>query len=183
LLFAFIANLLVIQPAQAQTIINVATGSDLVNALTTVDANLGTSYRINFTQSISLNANTTLPAINTSSNLIISGNDYTLNGGGVQRGFFAYAGTMMINDLTITNTTAVGGAGVPPPEMAQAVVSRSDAGWRIRATSSPLAFSTAASTRSPSRASTTFAPLQSRPKSTATAFAIIRSCSAHSRCA
>lgn len=100
-----------IQSAEAQTIIDVATGSDLVNALTTVDNNPGTSYRINFNQSITLDNATTLPAINTTSPLTISGGNNTLNGGGVQRGFLVYAGTVAISDLTIANTKAVGGDG------------------------------------------------------------------------
>jgi hypothetical protein len=67
--------------------------------------------QINFTRSITLDANTSLPAISTSSNLTISGNNSTLNGGGSQRGFFIYAGPVSINDLAIINTYAVGGAG------------------------------------------------------------------------
>ena len=39
-----------IQSVEAQTVINVGTASDLVNALTTVDNNPGTSYQINLTQ-------------------------------------------------------------------------------------------------------------------------------------
>jgi hypothetical protein len=59
------AGALIAYQAKAQTIINVATGSDLVNALTTVDNNPTTNYQINFTQSITLDSTTTLPAINT----------------------------------------------------------------------------------------------------------------------
>jgi hypothetical protein len=97
--------------ASAQTALNVASGSDLVNALTTVSTNPGTSYRINFTSNVTLNASTTLPAINTTSPLIISGNNNTLDGGGVQRGFFIYSGIVSISDLSITRAQALGGAG------------------------------------------------------------------------
>ena len=94
LLFAVIASLFLTKATQAQTIISVASGSDLVNALTTVDNNPSTNYRINFTQSVTLDFTTTLPAINTSANLTITGNNKTLDGGGVQRGFFVYAGSV-----------------------------------------------------------------------------------------
>ena len=97
--------------AEAQTVLNVASGSDLVAALTTVDTNPGTSYRINFSKAVTLNADAILPAINTVSPLVISGNNLTLNGGGVQRGFLVYSGTVAINDLAITGTQAVGGLG------------------------------------------------------------------------
>jgi autotransporter-associated beta strand protein len=89
----------------------VANASDLVTALTTVDNNPATSYTITFTASVTLNAGTTLPAINTSSTLTINGGNFTLDGGGVQRGFLAYAGTVGINNLTIANTQALGGSG------------------------------------------------------------------------
>ena len=111
LLFAVIASRFLTKATQAQTIINVASGSDLVNALTTVDNNPSTNYRINFTQSVTLDSTTTLPAINTSANLTITGNNKTLDGGGVQRGFFVYAGSVGISDLTIANAQALGGTG------------------------------------------------------------------------
>jgi Passenger-associated-transport-repeat len=98
-------------PASAQTVINVATGSDLVSALTTAGNNPSTRYQINITQNITLTASTTVPAISTTSNVIINGGNKTLDGGGVQRGFFFYSGTASINDLIITNVKALGGAG------------------------------------------------------------------------
>ncbi len=105
------ACILIVQPASAQIAINVASGAELVSALTTVSSNPGNSYRINFTQSITLDSGTTLPAINTSSALTISGNNKTLDGGGVQRGFLVYRGPVAISDLAITNARAVGGNG------------------------------------------------------------------------
>lgn len=97
--------------AHGQTVISVATGADLVNALTTVSSNPGTSYQINIARNVTLTGTTTLPAINTSSAVTIDGGSNILNGGGVQRGFFVYAGTVTINNLTITNAQALGGAG------------------------------------------------------------------------
>ena len=58
-----------------------------------------------------LDAGTTLPAINSTSSVTINGGGFTLNGGHVQRGFFVYPGTVAINNLTIQNTMAQGGAG------------------------------------------------------------------------
>jgi uncharacterized protein with beta-barrel porin domain len=99
--------------AQAQIVINVSDAPSLVAALTTADTNPGNSYRINFTQNITLTAaaSNTLPAINTTSPLIISGNNFALNGGGVQSGFFIFSGTVAVNDLSITNARAIGGSG------------------------------------------------------------------------
>jgi hypothetical protein len=79
-------------------------------ALTTVDLNPGTHYEINITGNITLTAGTMLPAINTTSPLIINGNNFTVNGGGVQQGFFVYSGTVAINKLAIINAAAVGGS-------------------------------------------------------------------------
>ena len=62
-------------------------------------------------------------------------------------------------------------------------LTRCGAAWKIRSTSSPRICSTAASTPIRRRASTMFAPPPWPRKSTANACAIIRSCSARSRCA
>ena len=92
----------------AQTAISVANASDLVNALTTVDANPTTSYVINFSASVTLGSSTSLPAIVTSSAVTINGQSNILDGGGVQHGFFVYAGTVTIQNLTIQNMLAQG---------------------------------------------------------------------------
>jgi hypothetical protein len=113
LIAATLASLILVATAvHAQTPISVATATDLVNAITTVDNNPGTSYSINFQNSITLNSGTTLPAINTTSALIINGGSFTLDGGNdSQRGFFVYSGSVAINNLTIQNTQALGGSG------------------------------------------------------------------------
>jgi hypothetical protein len=97
--------------ASAQTVLPVATPSELVAALNTVSSNPSTTYTVNFTASITLDAPATLPVINTSSPLIINGAGNTLDGGGLQRGFFVYSGTVLIENLTIQNTLARGGTG------------------------------------------------------------------------
>jgi hypothetical protein len=93
------------------TPISVAVAADLVNALTTVNANPNGSYTITFTASVTLAAGNTLPAIITSGTTTINGANFTLDGGGVQRGFFVSSGTVVIENLTIQNTLAQGGNG------------------------------------------------------------------------
>jgi len=112
-LLATLLSFLTITGARAQTVLNVTDGASLSNAIATVDTNASASYVINFQNSITLTsaANNTLNALNTTSNVTINGNGFTLNGGGVQRGFFVYSGMVAINDLSITNAAARGGAG------------------------------------------------------------------------
>jgi hypothetical protein len=87
------ASLAFVTTAEAQIMLTASDGPSLVTALTTVDNNPGTNYTINITQNIALTAATTLPAITTST-LTINGGNFTLNGGGVQHGFFVYSGTV-----------------------------------------------------------------------------------------
>ncbi|WP_342711424.1 autotransporter domain-containing protein [Bradyrhizobium sp. B124] len=97
--------------ARAQTVLNASDGASLVAALTTIDSNPGRSYTLNITSNITLTGGTTLPIINSSSNVTINGGNFTLDGGGVQRGFFVYSGTVAVNNLTIQNAVARGGNG------------------------------------------------------------------------
>ena len=94
----------------------VATASDLSAALQSIDvggaaAAAGTSYTITVASDIALNL--ALPAINlaSGSTLTINGLGNTLDGGGTERGLFAYSGTAIVNDLTIANANASGQAG------------------------------------------------------------------------
>ncbi|MCC8968846.1 autotransporter outer membrane beta-barrel domain-containing protein, partial [Bradyrhizobium sp. Pear76] len=91
--------------------LNASDGASLVAALATIDNNPGTSYTLNITNNITLTGATTLPVINSSSNVTINGGNFTLDGGGVQRGFFVYSGTVAVNNLTIQNAVAKGGNG------------------------------------------------------------------------
>ena len=109
-MLAAVLCLLFAARANAQVILPVNTAAGLMSALTTVDQNPGTRYEINITGNIMLAAGTTLPAINTTSPLIINGNNFTVNGGGVQQGLFVYSGTVAINNLAIINAAAVGGS-------------------------------------------------------------------------
>ncbi|MCK1743291.1 hypothetical protein IVA80_21140 [Bradyrhizobium sp. 139] len=99
--------------AHAHTVINVSDGAGLSAAIAQADRNASTSYVINFQNNITLTgaAADTLNAFNTTSNVTVNGGGFRLDGGGVQRGFFVYAGTLAINNLTIQNTQALGGNG------------------------------------------------------------------------
>jgi hypothetical protein len=100
--------------ARAQVVINVADGASLSAAINTVDTVPSASgYIIKFQNNITLTsaASNTLTAFNTTSNVTVNGNGFTLNGGGVQRGFFVYSGNVAISNIAITKTLAQGGAG------------------------------------------------------------------------
>jgi hypothetical protein len=66
-----------------------------------VDSNASARYVINFQNNITLTgaANNTLNAFNTTSNVTVAGNGFTLNGGDVQRGLFVYSGITSRNTL------------------------------------------------------------------------------------
>jgi hypothetical protein len=101
----------------------------LNQALATIDAiTTPGTYTVTFTgnitegtdtgQSISYNGATVaapadLYAINlhTGVDLVINGANYTLDGTNTYRGLFAYAGTVVVQNLTIKNAVAQGGAG------------------------------------------------------------------------
>ncbi|HBY26080.1 MAG TPA: hypothetical protein DEH75_05955, partial [Bradyrhizobium sp.] len=91
--------------------LNAGDGASLVTALTTIDNNPGASYTLNITQNITLTSGTTLPIINSRGTVTINGGNFTLDGGGVQRGLFVYSGTVAVNNLTIQNAVAKGGNG------------------------------------------------------------------------
>jgi hypothetical protein len=78
--------------------------ADGVTAPGTVTITLGSdiTYIATALQAINLHAGVTL---------VVEGGGHTLSGGGVQRGFFVYAGTVEIKDLLITDMLARGGDG------------------------------------------------------------------------
>ncbi|MGO9356779.1 MAG: autotransporter-associated beta strand repeat-containing protein, partial [Xanthobacteraceae bacterium] len=82
------------------------------------DAAPNTAYVINIDGPISLTSDLLAINLDSGSSLTIAGTNgsggaevQTLDGGGSQRGFFAYAGTVTLENLTIQNMCAVGGAG------------------------------------------------------------------------
>src|SRR5271165_1696840 len=92
---------------------SVSTSTGLDNAILAADslaASAGT-YTITLTSNITLAAQ--LEAINLQPGvtLDIVGNGYTIDGGGTDNGFFVYAGDVDIQNLTLADMTAVGGAG------------------------------------------------------------------------
>ncbi len=102
-----------------QTDFTVDNAAELNAALTAVSLG-GTScasnisYTIHFAANISLAPlSSNLAAINLAagSALLIDGAGYTLDGAGTHRGFFEYAGTATLRDMTIAHTLARGGDG------------------------------------------------------------------------
>jgi hypothetical protein len=71
----------------------------------------GTTYTIALAGNIALT--TDLDAINlvAGSTVVIDGGGATIDGGGITRGFFDYAGGLTLENMTIQNTVAKGGAG------------------------------------------------------------------------
>jgi fibronectin-binding autotransporter adhesin len=106
------------RPAVAQacvgTVCTVTDATSLNNAIATIDAGAaGQTFTVNIQNNVSLTAATTLNAINKASTVVINGGNTTLNGGGVQRGLFVFAGSVTINNFAIQNTLAQGGSGGP----------------------------------------------------------------------
>ena len=91
--------------------------ADLRSAITAVSnggtsASANTAYTFQFAQNITLTAD--LPAIDlpSGSSLLISGAGGTLDGGGVARGLYVYAGSVTLDHLTIADAVARGGDGI-----------------------------------------------------------------------
>ena len=102
------------------------------------NAATSTNYTITLTASITLSA-ADLLAINlpTGSSLtIVGGTGISINGNGNQRGLFVYSGNVTVQDLTITNAQALGGAGASAGERQDADHQRrhyrSERQWRHR---------------------------------------------------
>src|SRR5579871_4587145 len=88
--------------------VGTGTVGDLRYCLTQADASSGSTIALQSgLGTITLAAD--LPAIVTS--MTLEGNSNTLSGGNQFRGLFVYSGTVTIQDLTITNAMAQGGAG------------------------------------------------------------------------
>jgi hypothetical protein len=114
-------------------VIDVANELDLNQAIATVDGATSGSFVIQFTADITegtdtdgligfdgkpLEAPPDLYALNLKSGVTLtisgttaSGGSYILSGAGKYRGFFAYSGSVTIQNLVIANTAAVGGTG------------------------------------------------------------------------
>ena len=110
------------------TTIDVSDEAELNQAIATVDAASSGSYVIQFAADITegtdsgtkitygsqtLDAPADLYALNLSSGvtLTIEGGGYKLDGDGKYRGLLVYAGNVMVQNLTIADAAAIGGAG------------------------------------------------------------------------
>jgi autotransporter-associated beta strand protein len=80
-------------------------------AIRTIDTGPAGNYVINITGNITLTSQLLALNLPNGSTLTINGGGNTIDGQHQFNGFFAYAGTVTIEDLTITNARAVGGTG------------------------------------------------------------------------
>jgi hypothetical protein len=102
--------------AAPPTSFTVASETDLNAALLAIDLT-GTSsapdtaYTIDFTSDVILSSDLCAIDLSSGDSLTINGGGHTLDGGGVTRGFFDYAGAVAIDDLAIDNAVATGGTG------------------------------------------------------------------------
>ncbi len=85
--------------------------SELINAITSANASTDAVNTITLGRNIALSQ--TLPTLNpqSGSQLVISGGNNTIDGGGSQRIFFANTGDIAIRDVTLANALAQGGDG------------------------------------------------------------------------
>jgi hypothetical protein len=112
------------------TIIDVGTEAELNQAIATVDAATAGSYDITFTANVTegtdtgtsitygtqtLSAPAGLYALNLTNgvSVTVDGGSYALDGDNLYQGLFIYQGAVTIQDLTIENAIATGGAGAP----------------------------------------------------------------------
>jgi len=99
-----------------QTHFYAATEADLDAILTGIDAggiNVApkTAYTITLTAGFTLSADPDAINLGSGDSLTIDGAGQVINGGGHYRGFFVYAGTVRLQNLTLLNTAAIGGIG------------------------------------------------------------------------
>jgi autotransporter-associated beta strand protein len=69
------------------------------------------SYTIDLTNDVTLTTDPLAINLATGGSLTLNGHGHALDGGGVGRGLFVFAGSVTIGDLTIQNAVAAGGAG------------------------------------------------------------------------
>ena len=105
------------------TIFTVASEADLNADIRAIDvsgadAAQNTNYVINITGTIDLTTDLLAINLESGSSLTIAGTNgiggpavQTLDGNGSQRGLFVYAGNVTVENLTLENMAAVGGAG------------------------------------------------------------------------
>jgi hypothetical protein len=84
--------------------------NELNQDLTAIAGGTGT-YTITFDSGFKLNTDLLAVNLGAGGSLTLQGNGMTIDGGGAHRGFFDYAGALILDDLTITNAVAKGGSG------------------------------------------------------------------------
>ena len=109
--FALVGALLVGASAAQAADFTVNSESELIAAINSANASTDAVNTITLTASIDLTG--TLPILNpqAGSQLVISGGNNTIDGGGSQRIFFANTGDIAIRDVTLANALAQGGDG------------------------------------------------------------------------
>ena len=97
----------------ASSTITVASEAALNSALAGIDtgAFVGSSFTIDLANNITLSSDLDLINVPSGDSLVIVGNGDTLNGGGAHRGLFVLGGSVQVDNLTIANAVAQGGAG------------------------------------------------------------------------
>lgn len=100
-----------VPPAYGSIVIRVGTEAQLVDAINEANTNSLAPIAIEFTNNITLSGMDDLPALQDKGGVQIVGNGYTLQGDGNTRGFMVYGGNVAIDDLTISDMVARGGAG------------------------------------------------------------------------
>ena len=83
----------------------------LNGAIRTIDTGAAGNYVIDLTSNITLTSQLLAFNLPAGSTLTIDGKGNVVNGGNTYNGFFAYSGSVTIDNLTISNAHAVGGAG------------------------------------------------------------------------
>jgi hypothetical protein len=96
----------------------ISTVAELNLAIEAADSQVanGGTFEIDLASNGTITLGTTaLEAVNLNAGnvLVIEGDNATIDGGGTQRGLFDYAGSLVVSNLTIADTAAIGGAGGP----------------------------------------------------------------------
>ncbi len=99
-----------------QTNFSAGSASDLASDIGLIDAGgadsgTGQSYSITLTANIALNAGLPVISLPSGSSLTILGQGYSIDGGTAYSGLFLKAGSLLLQDVTIENMLAHGGAG------------------------------------------------------------------------
>ncbi len=96
-------------PVLGQTPISVSNSTDFTNAIQTINNNPNTSYTLNLTANVTMSQQ--VLAIESNATITVVGNGHTIDGASLYRPFFVESGTVALQNLTVANGMAQGGAG------------------------------------------------------------------------